>query len=300
MIFQHTGFCLAVAFVSCLAADVGAQGQDTLARARNLYVAAAYDEALVVLGSLRSASTEEATEIAGYQVLCLLALGRTEEAQQAIEALVRANPLYRPSEAMASPRTRGLFDEVRNGLLPGIVQQSYDRAKTAFDRGEIQRAATEFERVLMLLDDPAVSDLPGMADLRRLAVGFRDLSLVTVATASAPPVPEALDPVAPLPPPTYSAEHANVVPPVAVSRTMPPWRPRNSMEARREHHGVIAVVVDEKGDVVSATVSKSVHPDYDKALLEKARTWKFRPATKDGLPVRYRTGVEVMLRPSGT
>ena len=30
---------------------------------------------------------------------------------------------------------------------------------------------------------------------------------------------------------------------------------------------------------------KSVHRDYDDALLEKARTWKFRPATQGGRPV---------------
>jgi hypothetical protein len=299
MMLRRTGFCLALAIVSGLAAEAGMLGQDTLARARNLYVAAAYDEALVLLGSLRSASTDEAAEIAGYRMLCLLALGRSEEARQAIEALVKAHPMYRPSEAMVSPRTRAVFDEIRNGLLPGIVQKSYDRAKASFDHNEPQLAAIEFERVLALLDDPAVSELPGMADLRRLAAGFRDLSAAAAAAAAIPPVPAGLDPVAPLPPPIYSAEYANVVPPVAVSRPMPPWRPRNVTDGRREHHGVIAVVVDEKGDVISAAVSKSVHSEYDPVLLEKARTWKFRPATKDGLPVRYRTGVEVLLRPSG-
>jgi TonB family protein len=299
MMVPRSGFWLAVATVCCLAADAGASGQVTLARARNLYVSAAYDEALAVLGSLKSDSSEEAAEIAGYEVLCLLALGRAGEAHQAIEVLVKAHPLYRPSEAVASPRTRAVFDEVRQRLLPGIAQESYDRAKAAFDRKESKLAVAEFDRVLLLLDDPFVSTLPGMADLRRLAVGFRDLS-VAAAAPPAPPVPAGLDPVAPLPPFTYSAQDTTVVPPTAVSRSMPPWRPRNSMDARREHHGVVAVLVDEKGDVLSATVSKSVHPEYDAALLEKARTWKFRPATKDGVPVRYRIGVEVLLRPSGT
>jgi TonB family protein len=136
-----------------------------------------------------------------------------------------------------------------------------------------------------------------MNDLRRLAEGFRDLSVVA-ATPVPPPVPAGLSPVAPLPPPVYSVQDTTVAPPIAISRNMPPWRPRNSLEARKEHHGVIAVVVDEKGDVITATVSKSVHPEYDEALIEKARTWKFRPAMKDGVAVRYRVGVEVMLRPN--
>jgi TonB family protein len=303
MKFPRTGFGLAITMASWLTASVGVTGQDTLAHAKDLYGLANYDEALVLLGRIKSASVDEATEIAGYQVLCLLALGRTDEAQQAIEALVKANPLYRPSEAMASPRTRALFDDVRRGLLPGIVRESYDRAKAAFDRHESQLAVTEFDRVLALLNDPAVSESPGMADLRRLAVGFRDLSLAAAAAAAAAPAPvpaNGPDPVAPLPPPVYSANDTKVVPPVSVSRRMPPWRPRTPLDARREHYGVVAVLVDEKGEVISAQLSKSVHPDYDAALLETARTWKFRPATKDGMPVRYSTGIEIRLRPSGT
>lgn len=296
MMFPRNGFCLAIAIASCLSAGIGA-AQTTLARARNLYVSAAYDEALAVLGSLKSESTEEAAEIAGYQVLCLLALGRTDDANLAIEALVKAHPLYRPSETMASPRTRAFFDEVRQRLLPGIVQESYDSAKAAFDRKESKAAAAEFDRVLRLLDDPAIAGQPGMADLRRLAVGFRDLSAVA-AIPVPPPVPAGLSPVAPLPPPVYSVQDTTVVPPIAISRNMPPWRPRSPMDARKEHHGVIAVVVDEKGDVITATVSKSVHPEYDEALIQRARTWKFRPAMREGVGVRYRVGVEVVLRPN--
>ena len=36
---------------------------------------------------------------------------------------------------------------------------------------------------------------------------------------------------------------------------------------------------------------------YDPELLEMAKSWKFKPATKDGVPVRYRTTVEVRLGP---
>jgi TonB family protein len=302
MTFPRTGLALAIAVACALATGTSIAGQDSLARAKELYVLAAYDEALVLLDRIhKTASADEAAEIAGYQVFCLLALGRTDEARQAIGALVKSNPLYRPSEDVASPRTRALFDEVRRGLLPGVAQDLYDKAKAALDMNEPKIAASEFDRVLALLNEPGVSEQPGMSDLRRLATGFRDLSLSRVAAVSSgPPPPIAADPVPPLPPPTYSSDHADVVPPVSVSREIPPWRPRSPLDARREHHGVVAVVVDEKGDVISAQLSKSVHPDYDEALLEAARTWKFRPATKDGKPVRYRAGIEIRLRPKGT
>ena len=279
--------------------------QDTLDRAKDLYNTAAYDEALLVLNRLRqTASSTESTEIAGYQAFCLLALGRTLDARQAIVALVKSDPLYRLSESSSSPRTRAVFDEIRRELLPKIVQQTYDQAKAAYDRKELDVAVLEFDRVLALLDEPGLSGLPNMEDLRRLATGFRDLSK---AAATPPPptvsnVPE-LPPTAPTPAPappepvTYSVGDAGLVPPVLVSKTTPSWRPRSDIERRQLFRGVLELLVDERGNVVAAALGKSVHPAYDPELLEMAKSWKFKPATKDGVPVRYRTTVEVRLGP---
>ena len=101
-------------FVACLECARGAAAQDTLARAKDLYGLAAYDEALAMLNRLHeTASPVASSEVAGYQMLCLLALGRIDDAQKAIEALVRTDPLYRPSESVMSPRTRARFDAVR-------------------------------------------------------------------------------------------------------------------------------------------------------------------------------------------
>jgi TonB family protein len=303
---------LAISCVAWLAAVAIVAGQDSLARAKELYNLASYDEALLVLNRLQpTASVTESTEISGYQVFCLLALGRKDEAKRAIAALVRADPLYRPSEATTSPRTRAAFDDVRRGLLPSIVQEMYDKAKAAYDAKDPQNAVTEFDRVLALLDEPELAEVSNMADLRRLAAGFRDLS--KAAAASAPPAPvaaiaKAPDLPAPAPPPeaagpasveppTYNPSDAGVIPPVAVSRPTPSWQPRNEIEKRGEFRGVLLILVDEMGNVISAVLSKSVHPTYDKALVAMARTWKFRPATKNGVPVRCRTTIEIRLGP---
>lgn len=281
-----------------------ASAQDTLARAKDLYVTAAYDEALVLLGRLhQGAAAEDATEIAGYQVFCLLALGRTEDANRAIEALVKSDPLYRPSEATASPRTRAAFDDVRKGLLPRIVQEMYDKGKASYDNKDPQAAVAQFDRVLEILNEPGLIDQPGMADLRRLASGFRDLShSAAEVAAAAAATPRKPDPPAPPPPPppTYSATDTAVVPPAAVTRPIPPWRPWSAIDARREHIGIIELVVDEKGDVASVAIVKSIQPEYDAILLKAAPAWKFKPASKDGVAVRYRTSMEIKLRPSGT
>jgi TonB family protein len=306
--------CLTLACIAWLAAAGIQAGQDTLARAKELYNTASYDEALLVLGRLQqTAAAPESSEIAGYQVFCLLALGRADAAQQAIAALVKADPKYRPSEATASPRTRGIFEEVRQGLLPAIILDSYDKAKSALDRNEPQVALTEFDRVLALLDEPGVASQPNMADLRRLASGFRDLSKTAAAAATAAAPPDTANASAPDPPavaspppnpgaarplpPTFNAGDPGVVPPVAVSRPTPAWLPRNDFERRREFRGVLEILVGESGDVMSAVVAKSVHPMYDERLVEMARKWKFRPASRDGVPVRCRTTIEIRLGP---
>jgi TonB family protein len=304
-LIPFTIHCLTPVLAVWLMAARPAGAQETLAYAKNLYIAAAYDEALVLLGRLHeTASAPESSEIAGYRAFCLLALGRTEDAKKAIATLVRSDPHYRPPDATMSPRTRAVFDEVRQEMLPVLVHEAYDRGKAAFDRNEPAAAAADFDRVLSLLNEPALANLPDGADLRRLATGFRDLG--KGATAAPKPVPDITPLPAPPPPPApaapavFSAGDEDVVPPVSVSRATPPWHPQTDIEKLREFRGLLEVVVDERGNVVSVGLVKSVHPKYDGRLVEAARAWKFRPATRKGTPVSYRAAIEIRLGPGGT
>ena len=307
MTVRSARHCLVLALLAWLGSALDTAGQDTLARAKDLYTLANYDEALVVLTRLHeTASPPESSEVAGYQVLCLLALGRKDEAQKAIETLVKADPMYRPSPSAVSPRTRATFDAVRRELLPEIAQGMYDKAKAAFDRKDLPVAVAEFDRVLSLLDEPGIAELQNLADLRRLASGFRDLSkAATEIAATPPPDTRAKVPDAPAAPPVpapevarvYTSDDETIVHPTTLSRKMPVWQPRNEIEKRREFVGFLELVIDETGGVRSVTVGKSVHPVYDRELLDAARLWKFRPATKDGVPVRYRMTLEIRLGP---
>ena len=301
---------------SLLVATTTASAQDnTLARAKDFYASAAYDEALQVLVALRSktSNTSESTEAAAYQVFCLVALGRNAEAKSTIEEMVRFDPLYHPPEAETSPRVRTLYEDVRRPLLPEIVRTSYARAKEAFDRKEMPIAAEGFDKVLKLLDEVKATD-PGMADLRTLATGFRDFSK---AAAAPPPPPPAADPTpAPAPAPTatveatpaiitrnptqesqltYGATDLDVKKPVPINQALPAWRPENPVEERQSYSGAIEILVGEDGKVISVTLIKSVHPRYDAVLLQSARKWEFRPATRNGKPVRYYYGLNVHL-----
>ena len=263
--------------------------QDALKRAKDLYANASYEEALQLLDSLKDSTPS--TEASAYSVFCLVALGRKDEARNAIEAIVKADPLFKPSEGSVSPRIRSFFDEVRKPHVPVAARESYAKAKAAFDRKDWSTAASEFDRTLSLVDE-AVSSDPSVGDLKTLASGFRDLA----RTALAPKPTPTPSPVASAPPePTvYGPAHTNVVRPVPVAKPLPAWHP-TPIETKMVFSGELELIIGEQGQVVSVKLVRTVNPRYDPLLIEAAKLWTFQPATKDGVPVRYRYSVAVNL-----
>src|SRR5512142_1172467 len=83
-----------------------AAAQDALATARDLYASARYDEALAALNNLRvkedvSVKPADVRSLEQYRSLCLLALGRSAEAEEAISNVVAVDPFYMPAEGEA-------------------------------------------------------------------------------------------------------------------------------------------------------------------------------------------------------
>jgi tetratricopeptide (TPR) repeat protein len=290
-------------FMTLLAPLHGAAAQDTIAGARELYAAASYDDALALLDRLGTpASLDEKLAINQYRALCLLALGRQAEAENAIEAAVATDPLFRPSQGDVSPRLRSVFSTVRQRVLPDMVQQEYVRAKNKYDRQEFAEAAEGFQRVLLVLEDPdlgGAAGRPPLSDLRTLAGGFRDLS---AKAAEPPPAPEPAptpEPVVQLPPPppvksVYGNGDPGVVAPGIIRQQLPPF-PREIPTGRT---GVLEVIVNEFGDVESAVMRSPINPRYDPLVLNAARSWRYSPATLDGLPVKYRKLISIALKPN--
>ncbi len=273
---------------------------ESLSRAKELYLSAAYDEALELLDGLPGETTPAmAMEIAQYRVFCLMALGRADEARKVIEAMVSNDPFYRMPDGQTPPRIRTAFQDTRRAMLPKLAQRRYADAKAAFDKKD-PRAAEQFDKVLALLDDPELKGTPSFADLRTVATGFRDLSKAAAAPPPAPPPPAAAPAVetAALPERPAGVAQAPVViiPPVAISQTLPPWT-ASVLDQSRTYSGTIAVLVNAQGNVASARIQRSVHPRYDADLLRAAQTWKYRPATRNGVPTEYEKIVEIQLKP---
>jgi TonB family protein len=304
MVLKHPRVCTAMALSLWLALSPPPAGaQDSIAAAKKLYQSADYDAALGMLERLKADTAASADpELSPYRVLCLLALGRSDEAQQSIAAILREDPGYRPSETEMSPRVRAVFEDARRRLLPQIFQDQYGAAKAAFGRKEFQSAADQFQSLAVLLDDPALPADGTRADLRTVVSAFADLAQAA-ATAAVPPAapsplaaPPPIDLAAALPPARVYVGGTGVVPPVAISRPLPQL-PRSTATLWRDQIAILDVLINEEGGVAEIVVKKSIHAQFDKQLIDAVRTWRFRPATRDGQPVSFRQVFELKLAP---
>lgn len=277
-----------------------ARTADSIEAARELYASARYDEALAVLNGLTSSENPAPAErklVEQYRSLCLLALGRAGEAEAAIAIVVQVDPFYQPSEAEASPRVRTTFADVRQRLLPELARARYADAKAAYDRKAFAEASARFREVVALLEDPQMNGRLG--DLRTLAVGF--VELATAAAAPPPaakeeekPAPAAAAPPQPMQPRIYTSADAGVKPPVVLRQDVPAV-PASVISMARDK-GVVELVIDEQGRVSSIALRSRVHPVYDSVLLNAAKDWRYKPATLDGKPVKFRKLLQVAIK----
>jgi protein TonB len=70
--------------------------------------------------------------------------------------------------------------------------------------------------------------------------------------------------------------------------------PEYPYELKREGvTGVVTLVfdVDETGTVQDAKVQKSSNPKFEQPALDAIAKWKFKPARKDGVPVRTKVAI---------
>jgi hypothetical protein len=271
--------------------------------ARQLYASADYRGALTMLDTLLAGNPtpQDRQSIELYRTFCLVAIGSTDEANKAIEAMVSRDPLYRPNMDDVPPRLRSVFSDARKRLLPALIQERYVIAKAAFDRGEMKIAADGFSQVLVVLSDPdigATAKQAPLSDLRVLASGFNDL-----ATRALAPPPEPVVPVAAAAPPpvttpsapkvalVYTQDDKNVQPPETVRQVMPVYPGRVPFD----RDGILEIIIDASGTVESATMLQSVEPLYNRLLLTAAKEWLYRPARLEGAPVKYRKRIQVSL-----
>jgi len=92
----------------------------------------------------------------------------------------------------------------------------------------------------------------------------------------------------------YSPQSAEVVPPVGIRPQLPRELPPNM---RREDLLSIEVTVLSDGTVDSVKLLGEIRNVHDLMWLSAVKAWQFRPALKDGHPVKYRKTVWIAPQP---
>jgi hypothetical protein len=274
---------------------------DPLDAAKTLYLSAAYEDALSALSNLPG--SVDADQADKFRALCFLALNRTQDAQTALERLATRRPLLTFDEA-ESPKLVMMFRDARNKVLPAAARSMYTTAKASFESGDLAKASTQFSELIELLSAKELAGQAAFADLKMLADGFSKLTQQQIseraaaAAAAAAPPPEPEPRAAAVANRVYSSTDSDVIAPVVIEQTIPEWVPPSANLRYQEFSGVLDVVIDESGSVASASMSQRVNIIYDQLLLSATKRWRYRPAMRQGKPVKYRKQLNIVLRPA--
>ena len=288
---------------SLAASAAGVAGvDDPLDVAKSLYLAASYSEALSALDKLPDGADLAAAD--KYRALCFLGLDRQADAEHALESLVMRQPQY-SMDQLESPKLVSMFKSIRARKLPDVAKSMFASAKGAYDKGDMKTASAQFTTLLAILNGPDIgSDL---SDLKMLADGFATLAQKQLP----PPLPAraaenqaaigrpAASSAPELPAHIFTIGDEDVIPPAPVIQNIPRWEAPNAMFQGTTYTGSIEVVIDETGSVVGANIRDKINAIYDPLIVAAAAKWKYRPALRNGQPVKYRKVIPVTLKPMG-
>jgi hypothetical protein len=147
------------------------------------------------------------------------------------------------------------------------AQREYRRARTLFDQKDYAKAADGFLQVVKLLDE---GERPAsIAELRSMASDYAALSRATLSAITEGHV--------------YSTGDEGVTEPVALRQYLPdpaPGTPPSRL-------GALMLVVDSEGVVESVRLQSPSNRYHDRFWVSVAKTWRFKPALKDGQPVKF-------------
>ena len=284
-------FVVVAAASSALRADSADLGS-----AKALYAQASYEDALVQLADIKDADV--ANQVDQYRALCLLALGRDREAQASLERIVVRAPQYTVKADEASPKLVTLFQQVRERALPAAAKNLYVSARASFDGKRFAEARIQFEEMLAIVREVGAFDSSSpLADLKQLGEGFLKLASVEL-TPAVPAVPPPVAPrvVSAAARAFYTSADADVAPPEDIVRELPAWNPPAALP-NLPYSGTLQIDIDERGLVERAVLTEPIAPPYDNRLIAATKAWRFQPATRNGVAVKYRKSFSIVLQP---
>jgi hypothetical protein len=215
----------------------------------------------------RPAATGDSLEAAERRAAGLLAAGRGDEAAMIFDYIVMRSPLYQLDPAHSSPEALSAIRSSKRVLLPALARRHYLAARAAFDAGDYSLAIAEGERAVALLNDADIGAAP--ADL---SVDVPNL----VALASAVRTAEEER--------VYTITDPGVTPPRPLGRQL-----STASLSRRSLRptGRLEILVGRSGRVEAVKLDTPSNGYHDRMMVSAAKAWHYRPALRNGKPVRF-------------
>jgi len=215
----------------------------------------------------RSAPANELLE-AERRATGLLASGQAEDASILFDAIVMKNPFYQLDPSRSNPEALAAFEASKRVLVPVLVRRQYQEARAAFNAGEFSKAIAAGGRALTLLNSIATDAEPG--DLNGELT-----NLVARATAARVAEEETV----------YSEDDSAVTPPRPIGRQLSTAsQPHDSTVPPT---GRLEILVDRSGRVESVRLATPHNGYHDRMIVSAVKAWRYRPAQRNGKPVRY-------------
>jgi hypothetical protein len=229
--------------------------------------------------AVATAGTASSPRESQRRASALIEQGHAAEAAIVFDALLLSNPLYEIDPGEVTPEALAAFRISQRSLLPNIAQKDYERGRAALAAGDADRALMLAKEAATILDR-RVSDAP--PQLREQVQRLVD----DASTAKA-----AADEI------VYTANDRGVIPPRELSRGFPNTTPVGVPPARV---GWLDMIIGRDGGVEYVHLITPLNRYHERMIVSAAKAWRYRPATRNGRPVRFHLTVKINLPESGT
>jgi hypothetical protein len=209
----------------------------------------------------------------------LIAQGQTAEAAMVFEGLLVASPLYEPKPSEITPEAMATFRTTQRLILPGVAQRSYERARAALSAGDPERALSFGREAIAILDRRLADANPQLRE--------QVMALIDEATAASAAADEII----------YSPSDRGIVPPRELTRQFPATSPLGVPPHRV---GTLDMIIDKEGGVEFVKLHTPLNRYHERHIVQAAKAWRYRPAMRNGKPVKFRLTVKINLPESGT
>lgn len=187
--------------------------------------------------------------------------------------------MYEPEPNSLTPEALEAFRTSQRNLLPNIAAKNVDRARTALAAGDADRALALAREVTSILDRRIGEPAPQLREQVN--------DVIEAATAIKSQADEIV----------YTSADKGVVAPRELSRQFPATGPLGVPPHRV---GTLEMIIDKEGGVEFVHLYTPLNRYHERMIVSAAKAWRYRPATRNGKPVRYRLTVRITLPESGT